>query len=191
MQNSTSTIIALLVAGVLLFVVPLVTLTDRSDNVAQENVKLIVEEFVTDVKNTGKLTKAKFQEFQNNLDATGNNSYDIEIEIQHLDENPGKKTAQTNYTKIGENVYYSEYTTQILKQIGIWTETTPVSDPNYSTTNHTMILKEGDIITVEVKNSNSTAAQTLKSSFIGFSNAGEYVISARASGMVTVNGVKD
>ena len=191
MQNSTSTIIALLVAGVLLFVVPLVTLTDRSDNVAQENVKLIVEEFVTDVKNTGKLTKAKFQEFQNELDATGNNAYDIEIEIQHLDENPGKKTAQTNYTKIGENVYYSEYTTQVLKQIGIWTETTPVSDPNYSSTNHTMILKEGDIINVEVKNSNSTAAQTLKSSFIGFSNAGEYVISARASGMVTVNGIKD
>ena len=37
MQNSTSTIIALLVAGVLMFIVPLVTLTDRSDNVAQEN----------------------------------------------------------------------------------------------------------------------------------------------------------
>ena len=46
MQNSTATIIALLVAGVLLFIVPLVTLTDRSDNVAQENVKLIVEAFL-------------------------------------------------------------------------------------------------------------------------------------------------
>lgn len=191
MQNSTSTIIALLVAGVLLFIVPLVTLTDRSDNVAQENVKLIVEEFVTDVKNTGKLTRARFQEFQNELDSTGNNSYDIEIQIQHLDENPGKKTAQANYTKIGENVYYSEYTTQVLKQIGIKTDNEHIADEEAFKKKDTMILKEGDIITVEVKNTNSTAAQTLKSSFLGFSNAGEYVISASSSGMVTVNGVED
>jgi len=185
MQNSTATIIALLVAGVLLFIVPLVTLTDRSDNVAQENVKLIVEEFVTDIRNTGKLTRAKYQEFENKLDATGSNSYDIEIEVKYLDENPGKKTAQTNYTKIGENVYYSEYTTQILKQLGI-----KVDNENASSSD-AIILKEGDFVFVEVKNANSTAAQTLKSSFIGFSNAGEYAISASSSGMVTVNGVKD
>ncbi len=185
MQNSTSTIIALIAAGVLLFIVPLVTLTGRTDNVAQENVKLIVEEFVTDVKNTGKLTRAKYQEFENRLDATGNSSYDIEIQIQHLDENPGKKTAQANYTKIGENVYYSEYTTQVLKQIGVKTGSETPSDQS------TMILKEGDIITVEVKNSNSTAAQTLKGSLFGFSNAGEHAITASASGMVSVNGIKD
>lgn len=184
MQNSTSTIIALLVAGVLIFIVPLVTLTDRSDNVAQENVKLIVEEFVTEVRNTGKLTRAQFQDFENKLDATGN-SYDIEIEVKVLDENPGKKKAQANYTKIGENVYYSKYTTQVLNDIGIKTDNQVVSSSD------TMELKEGDIVAVSVSNSNSTAAQTLKSSFIGFSNAGEYAISASSSGMVTVNGVKD
>ena len=185
MQNSASTIIALFMAGILLFVVPLVTLTDRSDNVTQENVKLIVEEFVTEVKNTGKLTRAQFQDFETKLDSTGNNSYDIEIEIKRIDENPGKKTAQANYTKIGENVYYSEFTTQVLKQIGIKT------DANTPSSQDTMILKEGDIIFVEVKNTNSTASQTLKSSLIGFSNAGEYTISASSSGMITVNGVKD
>ena len=42
MQNSTSTIIALFLAAILLFIVPLVTLTDRNDNVVQENVKMIV-----------------------------------------------------------------------------------------------------------------------------------------------------
>ena len=176
MPNSTiSTIIVLLGVGVLIFVVPLVTLTDRSDNVTQENVKLIVEEFVTDLTNTGKLTRTKYQNFQNELDssyqnllnrlvATGN-MYDVEIEIYRLDENPGKKTSQTNYTKIGENVYYSEFTTQILNQIGIKTN---AGNPN--TTNDTIILNEGDIIYVRVKNTNSTAAQTLKSSFLGFSN---------------------
>ena len=185
MQNSTSTIIALLVAGVLIFIVPLVTLTDRSDNVAQENVRLIVEEFVTEVKNTGKLTKTQYQELVSELNAKGNSTYDIEIQIQKIEENPGKKTAQANYTKIGENVYYSEYTTQVLEQLGIAT-----ANQANNENKDTIILKEGDYITVQVKNSNSTAAQTLKNSFIGVSNADEYVISARASGMVTVNGKK-
>lgn len=184
MQNSTSTVLALIVAGILIFIVPLITLTGRSDNVVQENVELIVEEFVTTVRNTGKLTRAQYQNLVNELDATGN-TYDIEIEVQHLDENPGKKTAQANYTKIGENVYYSEYTTQVLKQIGIKIDEDTPSNAD------TMILKEGDFIRLDVKNENSTTAQTLKSSFIGFSNAGEYVIKASSSGMVNVNGVKE
>lgn len=171
MQNSTSTIIALFVAAVFLFVVPLVTLTERNDNVVQENVKLIVEEFVTDIKNTGKLTNAKMQDFENRLAATGN-TYNIEMELQILDENPGKKTTQANYKKIGENVYYSEYTTQIYDKL----KTGDIS------------LKEGDFIYVGVSNQNSTAAQTLKSSFLSFSNAGEQVISANSSGMVNANG---
>lgn len=174
MQNSTSTIIAIVVSAALLFVVPLVTLTDRNDNVVQENVKLIVEEFVTDVKNTGKLTMAKYQEFENRLYATGN-VYDVEMELKILDENPGKKNTQANYTKIGENVYYSEYTTQILDKLN-------------ASSNKMIALKEGDLISVAVKNQNSTAAQTLKSAFLSFSNEGQYVISASSSGMVNVNG---
>ena len=186
MQNITSTIIALLIAGGLIFIVPLVTLTDRSDNVAQENAKRIVEELVTEVKNTGKLTRAQYQNFESRLNTLGSNTYEVEIEIKYLDENPGKKTAQVQYTKIGENVYYSEFTTQILKRIGIKTNNEDVKQDDKE-----ILLKEGDIITVEVKNENSTAAQTLKSSLIGFLNADEHAISASCSGMVTVNGVKN
>ena len=117
---------------------------------------------------------AKYQNFQNRLSATGN-EYNIEMEIQYLDENPGKKLEQSNYTKIGENVYYSEYTSQILDKLN-------------NSTNKTIVLKEGDLVYVGVTNQNSTAAQTLKSSFLSFSNEGEYVISADSSGMVNVNG---
>ena len=175
-SSTTSTIIALFVAAVLLFVAPLITLTDRNDNVVNENVKLIVEEFVTDIKNTGELSIAAYQNFENKLVATGN-VYDIEMEIKYLDENPGKKTEQANYTKIGENVYYSEYTTQILNKM-------------QNNAKKTITLKEGDLVYVGVKNQNRTAAQTLKSSFLSFTNAGQYVISASSSGMVTVNGTK-
>lgn len=185
MQNSTSTVIAIFLAAVFLFVVPLVTLTDRNDNVVQENVKLITEEFVTDIKNTGILTSTKYQDFVNRLTTTGN-VYDVEIEIQHLDENPGKKLEQANYTKIGENVYYSEYTTQILKQLGIRTGT----ESNAELGSGSIILKEGDLITVKVSNQNSTAAQTLESSLLSFSNADEKVISTSSSGMVNTNGTE-
>ena len=178
MQNSTSTIIAVFIAAVLLFVVPIVTLTNRNDNVTQENVKQIVEEFVTDIKNTGKLTTSKYQNFENRLSATGNN-YNVEIEIQHLDENPGKKLTQANYTKIGENVYYSEYTTQILDKI----LSTDGSEK-------TITLKEGDMVYVGVSNENLTAAQNLKGSLLNFSNAGEEAISAKSSGMVNTNGTE-
>lgn len=177
MNSSTSTIIAIIMASVLLFIVPLVTLTERNDNVVQENIKVIVEDFVTDIKNTGVLTKEKFENFENKLSATGN-VYDIEMEIQILDENPGKKTSQANYTKIGENVYYSEYTTQILEKLGI----------GNNSKNSKIVLKEGDLVYVNVKNQNSTASQTIKSSFLSFTNSGQYAISANSSGMVKVKG---
>lgn len=171
MQKSTATVIAICVSAALLFVAPLVTLTARNDNVVQENVKLMVNEFVIDVQNTGKLTMAKYQDLESKLAATGN-TYNVDIELQYLDENPGKKTTQANYTKIGENVYYSEYTTQVLNQLK----------------NNDIILKEGDRIVVNVTNENSTAAQTLKSSFLSYSNEGENAITASGSGMINVNG---
>ena len=97
------------------------------------------------------------------------------MEVQHLDENPGKKTTQANYTKIGENVYYSEYTTQVLEQIE-------------SSTTGEISLKEGDRIVVNVKNTNTTQAQTLKGSLLSFTNAGQYTIAASSTGMIKVNG---
>lgn len=179
MQNTATNVIAICLAATLLFVAPLVTLTERNDNVVQENVELIVEQFVTDVQNTGVLTTSKYQELENSLAATGN-TYDIEMEIQHLDENPGKKTTQANYKKIGENVYYSEYTTQIQEQLGVGYSTDKSSGK--------ISLKEGDRIVVNVKNTNETQAQTLKGSLLSFSNAGQYKIKASSTGMINVNG---
>ena len=172
MQNTATTVIAICLAATLLFVAPLVSLTERNDNVVQENVELLVNEFVTDVQNTGVVSQTKYQALENSLAATGN-TYNIEMEVQHLDENPGKKTTQANYTKIGENVYYSEYTTQVLEQLH---------------SNGKMNLKEGDRIVVNVKNTNTTQAQTLKGSLLSFTNAGQYTISASSTGMINVNG---
>ena len=51
-----------------------------------------------------------------------------------------------------------------------------------------MKQKEGDRIVVNVKNTNTTQAQTLKGSLLSFTNAGQYTISASSTGMINVNG---
>ena len=173
MQSTTTNVIAICLTAALLFVAPLIALTERNDNVVQENVELIVNEFVTDVQSTGVISQAKYQSLENSLAATGN-TYNIEIEVQHLDDNPGKKTTQANYTKIGENVYYSDYTTQVLQQL--------------QNDSKKICLKQGDRIVVDVKNTNNTQAQTLKGSLLSFTNAGQYTISASSTGMINVNG---
>ena len=166
--NSTfSVIIAIAVGLMVICLVPLVTLEERVDNVTQQDVQKIVENVVNESSNTGTLTRAQYQDLENKLAA-----------------NPGKKVAQANYTKIGENLYVGYYTTQVLSQIGIKTGSETVS-----TTNDTITFKPGDIISISAKSSDS-AAKDLKSNLFSFVNSGEEVVSASASAMITVHGSK-
>ena len=106
--------------------------------------------------------------------ATGN-TYDIELELKVLDENIGKKSAWTQGTVIGENVYYSIYTSQIVDAL-------EKSDTGvYS-------MKEGDILSCTVKNTNKTLSQTIRSVFYSISGSDTYTIAAQHAGIVTANG---
>ena len=112
------------------------TLADRNDDVTQLAVQTATTERVDEIRRTGKLTENHYNNFTATLASTGN-AYDVELEFQILDENPEKKSAQTsNIVVIGENVYYSVYTTQIEKKVF-------GSSKQY-------ILKEGDIVSVNV-----------------------------------------
>ena len=95
------------------------------------------------------------------------------MEVQVLDENPAKKGTQTSSTTIGENVYYSVYTTQIMQELD--------AKDKY-------ILKEGDILTVNVSNTNVTISQMLKNFFYSLAGNNTYSIVGTASGVVTVSG---
>ena len=175
MGDTLITVIAIVLAAVLMFVFPLMTMSDRTDDISQLSVETATTDFVDDVRTTGKLTMDKYSSFVEQLSATGN-SYDVEMQVQVLDENPGKKTAQTTYEKIGENVYYTEYTTQIME------------DLNDSTNNNTKYLKEGDIVSVNVKNTNTTISQLLRNFFYRVTGNDSATIGASNGGIVTVNG---
>lgn len=172
MGDTLITIVAIALAAVLMFVFPLMTMSDRTDDVSQLAVETTTTEFVDDVRTTGKLTMVKYGKFVENISATGN-AYDIEMEIKTLDENPGKKTTQATATKIGENVYYSRYTSQISDELE---------------RNDVVPLKEGDIFSVSVKNTNATLSQQLKNFFYKVSGNDTYTIAAEHAGIVTANG---
>lgn len=172
MNDSVMTVVAIGLAAVLMFMFPLMSTADRSDDIAQQVVQTATTEFVDNIRSTGKITQDKYDSFTDTLAATGN-AYDVDMEVQILDESANKKTSQVQASKVGENYYYSEYNTQIenkLAETGTYT------------------LKQGDIISVSVKNSNQTISQVLKNFMYRVSGSNTYNIAAADSGIVNVNG---
>lgn len=171
MGDTLITVVAIALAAVLMFVFPLMTMSDRTDDISQLAVETTTTEFVDSIRTTGKLTMDKYSKFVENISSTGN-TYDVEMEVKVLDENPGKKTTQAQATKIGENVYYSMYTSQIMDSLE----------------QGTLALKEGDIFSASVKNTNTTLSQQLKNFFYKVSGNDTYTIAAEHAGIVTANG---
>ena len=176
MQDNISVLLATIVFVILIVLFPIYNVATRNDSMNNNIVIKLTTEFVDDVRTTGKLTIDKYSKFVETISATGN-TYDIEMELKVLDENPGKKTTQVATTKIGENVYYSMYTSQILDTIA------PVGGGKA-----TLTLKEGDIFSANVKNTNTTLSQQLKNFFYAVAGNDTYIITAGHAGIVTANG---
>lgn len=172
MGDSLITIVAIFLAAILMFVFPLMSISERNDDIAQLGIQTATTEFVDNVSSIGKITTEDYNSFIQSLSATGN-SYDIEMEVKVLDENPGKKTTWAVTDKIGENIYYSVYTSQIEEVLD---------------SNNKYILKEGDIISVNVKNTNTTISQMLRNFFYTVSGSDTYQVAAGHVAMVKSNG---
>ena len=134
MEDTLISVIAIALAVILMFVFPLMTMSDRADDVAQLTVEVATTEFVNEIRTTGKITPDEYSKFIENIGSTGN-TYNIEMEIRVLDENPGRITTRETH-EIGENVYYSVYTSQIEEVL------------RRSTSDNIYKLKEGDTFTV-------------------------------------------
>ena len=173
MSDSLITVIAIMLTAVLLLVLPVMTMADRADDISKTDVETMTSNFVNEIRTIGKLTSEKYNKFVEELTSTGN-TYSIEMQFKILDENPGKKSTQSAKDKIGENVYYSVFTTQIQEAL--------------EGENKVYNLKEGDIINVSVKNTNLTLSQSLKNFFYTVVGNDTYTIAASSSGLVLRNG---
>ena len=169
MSDSLTTVIAIMLAAVLLLIMPVITMADRTDDISKTDVETMTSNFVNEIRTLGRLTSENYYKFVEELDSTGN-TYDIEMEFKILDENPGKKSTQAEMDKIGENVYYSVFTTQIQEAL--------------KGENKVYNLKEGDMVNVSVKNTNLTLSKQLKNFFYTVIGDDTYTLAASSSGIV-------
>lgn len=172
MDDILISIFAIVLSVILMFIFPLLTMSDRTDDVSQLAVDIATTEFVDEVRTTGKITESSYNKFTSNLGATGN-TYNIELEVSIKDENPGRKMTSNQPSDIGENSYYSVYTSQIIDVIN---------------NNGEYILKEGDVFSASVKNTNQTISQQLKNFFYTVIGKDTYIIAASHAGLVTATG---
>lgn len=173
MGDSTLTIIAIFLVAVLMFIFPLISVAERSDDISQLSVQSTTMEFVDHIRTTGKISLEDYDKYVQSI-SVGHN-FDVEMVLQTLDENPGVKTTQAEMTKIGENLYYNTFTSQI-------------EDSLKNMPNETLTLKEGDIFSVTVKNTDLTIAQSLKSFVYRIAGQKGYTIAAQHGGVVLANG---
>ena len=167
MDDILTWIIGLLISAILMFIFPLMVMSDRADDLSQLTVEIATTEFVDDVRTTGKITKNRYDMFLSTLGSTGN-TYNVEMEIKVLDENPAI------WKTDGENLFYSIYTSQIENRI--------YEGDGFK-------LKEGDVISVSVKNTNLTLKQQLSNFFYIVTGNNTYSISASHAGIVASTGV--
>ena len=173
MSDTLITVVAIGLAAVLMFVFPLMTMADRTDDVSQLAVKTATTEFVDKSRTTGKITQANYDNLIQTITSTGN-TYDVELEVEVKDTNLGKKTSMTQADKIGENASYTVYTSQIEEEM--------------KKNNGVYYCKEGDIISARVKNTNQTISQQLKNFFYTVTGNDTYTVAANHAGIVTSNG---
>ena len=181
MEETTVSIIGIVIASIIMFIVPLTLIADRSDDISQLVIETATAEFVDEIVKTGKITDDTYLKYVEALFSTGN-TYEIEMQVKFLDENTAKVVTDNNPTQIGNNTYYSIYTSQIEDLIGV----------SASNTNNNgqgkLILKHGDVITVTAKNNSRTLSQSLKSLYYNWTGAGSQIIAATATGTVVIDG---
>ncbi len=170
MSDTFITIIVVMVAVVTLFIIPVMATANQNDNITQTAVQTIVAEFVNTAAKEGKVTEENYDDFIQSLYSTGN-SYSVELEVQILDDNPGKKGQNIN--KIGENIYYSEYKSTIESEIE--------NDGAYK-------MKQGDYIKARVQNTNVTFGTQFKNIIYSIMGKDTIAIEASSSALVTTTG---
>jgi len=183
MEETTVSIIGIFIAAIMMFIVPLILIADRSDDISQLTVQTLTAEFVDEVVKSGKITDDTYTKYISSLSSTGN-IYEIDMEIKILDENTAKRltVAEDGSVEPGKNTYYSIFTSQVEDIIGV----------SGSITNNNregkILLKHGDAISVTVKNISKTLSQSLKSFYYKINGDNSQIIAATASGTIVIDG---
>lgn len=172
MQDSFITIIAIFLAAVLLFMFPLMAVSEGQTEQAQTIVQTALQEFTNQAATSGNITLKNYNSMLSQIATTGN-TYQIDISVDRIGENLGKKTAWISGNVIGENSKVTLYTEQVVSKLE--------ADGKFD-------LNRGDTVNVEAKNTSRTMAEGLRAMVWGPTNAGNYDIIAKTSALVSATG---
>lgn len=176
MDGETLTVIVVIgLSVILMFVFPLMTMADREDDISQLAIETAITEFVDDVGKTGVLSQDKLSKLEERLSSIGGTTYALEMKAGIRDENQGKKTAQAQINKAGENAYYYLYTSQLedmLKDNG-----------------GKVLFKKDDTFMASIKNNSPTFKEQLDN-WIYKVTGNDYSRAAEQATIVTVDGTK-
>ncbi len=181
MTDTLMEIIGIFLAVLIMFIFPVVAVASQHDEIAQTTVETAVADFVNTIAEKGKVTTFDYNQLVQKISATGNN-FDIQIELQLLDDNPERKTVITNKNTKGETLYYSIYTENI---------TAKILDEIKNNENGEYNLKKDDYIVVTVKNTNVTIGTQFKNMFYQIVGKDAYTIGASSAALVTSSGKED
>ena len=170
MSDTFITIIAVIAVALVMFIFPLMTVSNQNDKITETSVRAIVSEFVNTAAKEGKITTSNYDGFIQKLYATGN-TYSVELEVQVLDDNPGSKGTNA----IGENISYSVFTNDILKELE------DENDKVYE-------LKKGDYVKAKVTNTNVTFGTQMKNFMYSIMGKDTIAIEVSESALVTTTG---
>lgn len=182
-DGTVMTIIGLFLVATLMFIIPMMSIAGKNDDIAQAKAQTAVTNFTDAVSNAGSIKPSDYEALVQELNSTGN-TFEITIEVQHLDENPGKKSTSTSGDLIGENVRYSTFTSEILDYMYPTEEDIDNMIRNYP-------LKKGDNIIVTVRSTNKTLAQQLRTFVFKVTGQGTYELSATSASMIVNNGTSN
>ena len=167
MSDTLMSIIGIFFAVILMFVFPALEMANKTDEMAQTVSQVAVTDFVNKVASKGKITEFDYNELEQKLYATGN-SYDIQIEVQILDDNP-RRTFINDSIGTDEVRYYSLYTNTVIEELN--------SSKEY-------LLKKDDYIVVTAKSTNITIGTQFKNMFYKLIGKDTYAIGVSATAKI-------
>lgn len=171
MSDTLITVIAIFLAAILMFVFPLMTVSNTQDDISQVAVQSLVSEFVNNVATKGKLTQDDYDKFLTRLYATGN-TYNVELEHKIMTINPNKGVDN----QMGENLTYSVYNSDI------------IDGENGIKNKGEYYLKKGDYFIATVKNTNKTIASQIKNFMYSIVGKDTYTVVGSSTGLVVNTG---
>ena len=170
--DALGTAFVYLATAVILFGLPLYTLSANNDDMAQTALQAETDDFADNVEKTGILTADDYASFEQTVSADGT-AKEIELQIGRIDENPGKKTTQANSKKQGENAMYYIFTNEI---------------ENTLKENGAIVFNQGDTFSVSTRNKTQTLNNMLTNIFYSVPPSATYTLASQASVTCTVNG---